>query len=399
MVQYVSRQLFIKGGSHKGAINHDYRLFIFPYFDFECFKHYTVYTYYVIQYIIMARTGVTLTNVKQATEAIIARGNSVSIDAVRAELGNTGSKSTIHKHLKRLTEGGANAPVEVLLSEELQQLVSHVAARLKKETHATLVERESRFKKSLDEQAACAVALSEQNDTLQAQIARANNDIAELTQYVTDITAARDTALRECDRYEQRLASMTQEIQLLTTHNQSLEDKHVDARAALEHYRASVASQRERETHHFESTIAQLNHQQHALTQELAGLTGTNQEQKLTLARLEVTLSQALNDHKALADQNRFLEEALAQSRSNNQRLEQTVERLEHASDLLRDDLSSSTDALNTQTIALNETRQQLVAADATVNTQAHLTAEYMHQTNKTVKKTKKLSVNDDTPQ
>ena len=347
----------------------------------------------------MARTGVTLTNVKQATEAIIARGNSVSVDAVRAELGHTGSKSTIHKHLKRLTEGGANAPVEVLLSEELQQLVSHVAARLKKETHATLVERESRFKKSLDEQAACAVALSEQNDTLQAQIARANNDIAELTQYVTDITAARDTALRECDRYEQRLASMTQEIQLLTTHNQSLEDKHVDARAALEHYRASVASQRERETHHFESTIAQLNHQQHALTQELAGLTGTNQEQKLTLARLEVTLSQALNDHKALAEQNRFLEEALAQSRSNNQRLEQTVERLEHASDLLRDDLSSSTDALNTQTIALNETRQQFVAADATVNTQAHLIAEYMHQTNKTVKKTKKLSVNDDTPQ
>ena len=45
----------------------------------------------------MARGGITKKAVEQARNALLARGESISIDAVRIELGNTGSKTTIHR--------------------------------------------------------------------------------------------------------------------------------------------------------------------------------------------------------------------------------------------------------------------------------------------------------------
>jgi len=50
----------------------------------------------------MARSGIDKQCVKQARQALIARGENPSIDAVRVELGNTGSKTTIHRYLREL---------------------------------------------------------------------------------------------------------------------------------------------------------------------------------------------------------------------------------------------------------------------------------------------------------
>jgi len=47
----------------------------------------------------MANSGINKAQVKKARDALIARGTNPSIDAVRIELGNTGSKGTIHKYL------------------------------------------------------------------------------------------------------------------------------------------------------------------------------------------------------------------------------------------------------------------------------------------------------------
>lgn len=48
----------------------------------------------------MARGGVNKAIVLEARRALLARGENPSIDAVRIELGNTGSKTTIHRYLK-----------------------------------------------------------------------------------------------------------------------------------------------------------------------------------------------------------------------------------------------------------------------------------------------------------
>lgn len=50
----------------------------------------------------MARGGINKAVVQIAREALLARGQHPSIDAVRVELGNTGSKSTIQRYLKEL---------------------------------------------------------------------------------------------------------------------------------------------------------------------------------------------------------------------------------------------------------------------------------------------------------
>jgi hypothetical protein len=50
----------------------------------------------------MARGGVNKAVVQAARLAILARGENPSIDAVRIEMGNTGSKTTIHRYLKEL---------------------------------------------------------------------------------------------------------------------------------------------------------------------------------------------------------------------------------------------------------------------------------------------------------
>ncbi|MFU7370048.1 DNA-binding protein, partial [Pseudomonas aeruginosa] len=52
----------------------------------------------------MARGGINKALVQKAQQAILARGENPSIDAVRVELGNTGSKTTIHRYLKELED-------------------------------------------------------------------------------------------------------------------------------------------------------------------------------------------------------------------------------------------------------------------------------------------------------
>ena len=53
----------------------------------------------------MARAGLYQSDIKKARDALLAQGRYPSVDAVRVALGNTGSKTTIHKYLKEL---GAN---------------------------------------------------------------------------------------------------------------------------------------------------------------------------------------------------------------------------------------------------------------------------------------------------
>lgn len=82
----------------------------------------------------MARGGINKAIVQKAREALLARGENPSIDAVRVELGNTGSKTTIHRYLKELDEldQRRKAPQQGL-SDELNELVARVAQRLAEE--------------------------------------------------------------------------------------------------------------------------------------------------------------------------------------------------------------------------------------------------------------------------
>ncbi|MYM84274.1 hypothetical protein GTP44_20255 [Duganella sp. FT50W] len=79
----------------------------------------------------MARTGLTKAEVKASRERLLAAGRYPSVDAVRQDLG-TGSKSTIHKHLKELQEDESH-PGGIKRDDterSLNALVEQLAGRL-----------------------------------------------------------------------------------------------------------------------------------------------------------------------------------------------------------------------------------------------------------------------------
>ena len=87
----------------------------------------------------MARGGVYKSEVQKARDSLRAQGKHPSVDAVRVALGNTGSKTTIHRYLKELEEeDGQGVGAKVAVSEALQDLVGRLAARLHEEAEAAI---------------------------------------------------------------------------------------------------------------------------------------------------------------------------------------------------------------------------------------------------------------------
>ena len=108
----------------------------------------------------MARGGINKAVVQTARLAILARGEHPSIDAVRIEMGNTGSKTTIHRYLKELDDGvePTETPSEPI-DDELTALVSRLAQRLKEQAQEPIDQARAQFdqqKTALDAQLAQA---------------------------------------------------------------------------------------------------------------------------------------------------------------------------------------------------------------------------------------------------
>lgn len=87
----------------------------------------------------MARTGLTKSEVKETRDRLIADGKYPSVDAVRQALGNTGSKSTIHRFLKELDDAGGDAGARRDdTARALQALVDQLADKLHAEAEQRL---------------------------------------------------------------------------------------------------------------------------------------------------------------------------------------------------------------------------------------------------------------------
>src|SRR5437667_11302081 len=88
----------------------------------------------------MAKAGIYRSDVKKARDSLLAQGKNPSVDAVRVALGNTGSKTTIHKYLKEPDDSTEGIGSQVSLSEALQDLVSRLAMQLQDEADTRIEE-------------------------------------------------------------------------------------------------------------------------------------------------------------------------------------------------------------------------------------------------------------------
>lgn len=92
----------------------------------------------------MARSGINKSDVQAARLALLSRGENPTIDAIRIEMGNTGSKTTIHRLLQELdTAEGAGTATPI--DDELAKLVARLGERLRGKAQEHLDEAEARL--------------------------------------------------------------------------------------------------------------------------------------------------------------------------------------------------------------------------------------------------------------
>ena len=309
----------------------------------------------------MARGGVNKAVVQIARTAILARGEHPSIDAVRIEMGNTGSKTTIHRYLKELDETDSRRGVQQeQLGDELSELVARLAQRLKEQAQEPIDRAEAHYeqlKAELRDQLAQAQQdhlqlqkeLDIQNTALQQETAN-----LEATRSMLQTEQTRNAALNQaCSDFELRLNDRDEQIR-------SLEEKHLHARDALEHYRSAVKEQREQEQRRHEGQLQQLQ-------MEL------RQAQQSALVRQD-EITQLHRDNERVLSESRALSKELNQASDQQHKLSNLNERLtaqlnqqESERTLLQERLRVATQ----ESQALKEAQNQALEANAALTLRA----------------------------
>jgi chromosome segregation ATPase len=274
----------------------------------------------------MARTGLEKSDVKKARDSMIAQSLYPSVDAVRIALGNTGSKTTIHRYLKELEQEEGGGTRKSSVSDALQDLVERLAARLAEEAGERLAQAELEFA-GRDQVRAEAyrrleaelLAVRASANTLERRLQDEVTEHAKTRTALQAETVARHTAAQAAAGLKERLAENEQ-------HRKSLEDQHTQARNALEQNRQSAKDQRDKDQRKHEHQIQLL--QTELRERQLESLVKQEEFTKLNkeVARLVSELSHT--------------KQSLYEQLTNGRKLEQKIEQLQfaqqNASDLER---------------------------------------------------------------
>ncbi|WP_390622996.1 Chromosome partition protein Smc [Ralstonia syzygii] len=207
----------------------------------------------------MARAGLSRLDVKRARDSLLAQGQHPSIDGIRIALGNTGSKTTIHRYLKELEEEEGSALKRAgTTSDAILDLIGRLAARLHEEAQVVI-----------DQQVAAATAQRQQvraeADKLSADLTALRTELAQAHATIANVQASQSdtqTALQQCTVQAERSAQQVQDLTArLAEHEgfrRSLEEKLQHAHQALEHFRNASKEQRDQDARRHEQQVQQL---------------------------------------------------------------------------------------------------------------------------------------------
>ena len=261
----------------------------------------------------MARAGLNKFNVQQARDTLLARGINPSVDAVRVELGNTGSKTTIHRYLKELeAEDATQLGDEALLSNALKDMVVRMAAKLRDEA---LQRAEAANHAWQNEKTQLVVQFSAAQDRLKDLGA----DNAALTSRLERESVTHDEtkdrlhhAELRAGRCEQQVKGLEQQLDENQKHRASLEEKHRHARDALEHFRTSSQEQRQQEQLRHDTQAQQLQAELRNLNQTLivkqSELTQLNRDNASLVGEVGEQRKQAKLLEKQLREESKIAE-------------------------------------------------------------------------------------------
>lgn len=273
----------------------------------------------------MARGGINKALVHAARDALLARGLHPSIDLVRVELGNTGSKSTIQRYLKELNHVTTDILTPTVDDEVLSFVIS-LAERLTQQAQKAVAEERVELDRQQASYAQERAHLSERLEHSLATLTHLTNELEDQRQCERQLREQLQESEGERQRLHQVVAGQQQMLEERANQIQSLEDKHRHAREALEHYRQEQLAQRGQE-------LRRHDEQTHQLRQELRSLQNAQlakQEELVTVYRDHERL---LNEHRAQQVDLRQQSQTLRHSQHTNDALNAQLQQLmtEHA--------------------------------------------------------------------
>ena len=252
----------------------------------------------------MNKRGVTLEQVAIARERLLERGKNPTIDAVRVQLGNTGSKSTISKYLQELSSR-APAP-ERKTSDAILALVERLAEELEGEAGRALekAEAEHREQKKLwlqkEEERA-----GEVDQAREAQ-AEADERASRLEALLADVRAQLKSESERRGALEQELDHARSALDQEREHHRASLRALEHAQNSLDHFREASRAQREEDAKRHDAQLQGLNTEIKGLRESLAlkqdSLTSAREE-AARLAAENTRLDTDLRDTKQIVRQ------------------------------------------------------------------------------------------------
>ncbi|MCQ2996927.1 DNA-binding protein [Pseudomonas quasicaspiana] len=291
----------------------------------------------------MARGGVSKALVQTARLALMARGEHPSIDSVRIEMGNTGSKTTIHRHLRELDAADRAGTNPADISDELNELVTRLAHRLQGQAQETIDDARSRF------DATCQLQ--------QEELLKTQNQLAEITTRLE----------RKTEQLKEQAATLLatrERLQIGQTHNARLTQINQDAATRLAEKDEQIRSLEEKNLDARESAKEQRelslrrNDEQEAELRQAKNIATQHQEEITRLTRdNERLLAENRSAQRELNSQNDQLDKKAAQAAGAIEQLQQLETRCALLEERARTAQQESTDTRQQLTDQLQQNR------------------------------------------
>lgn len=316
----------------------------------------------------MARAGIYKSEVMRARDNLLAMGRYPSIDAIRHELGDTGSKGTIHRYLREIEEEGGKAGQQVAVSEAIQDLSLRLAERLHQEADGRINALEEKHKSETIELGALITLLRNEVESFRAQVERQTLDLAaEKAAHAQTLATLQAQSITNAQQ-AQRIQDMESQLATEATHRQSLEEKHLHAREALEHFRLAAKEQREQEQRQFEQQIQFLQSEIRSTKESLNGKQQELIHSHTANAKLSSELAHARRELHRLEGEARLVQparEQLASVEQRNQQLSgQLARAMEQSASLVQENQDIASKLQKAQ-VTVRELETGLVAANA----------------------------------
>jgi chromosome segregation ATPase len=282
----------------------------------------------------MARAGITKHQVEKAYQSLMTQGIHPSIDALRVELGNTGSKTTISRYLKEFEAAQCvQMEDEALLSVGIKDLIAKLASKLHQEANEVVLQSKNGYQdriKALEQdniqlkQALESKELELEESRVDGQSLNSTNEM--LNSKLSDLTNSLTQSNGKTHELEMVIMEKDKQIQ-------SLNENHQHTRDSLVHYRDSVKEQREQELRQHEQQIQQLQLELRQLNQtlivkqgDITELNKDNSRLVSELGNLQNQLIVAKNKHGLVSSE---LEELRVARESEKSKLALTLKELE----------------------------------------------------------------------